>query len=131
MRIRHAAALALMGWYLISPPLTKDPINPVTGTGWPATDAPLSKWTILDSYDSAADCGIERDKDRMQDVQGLQKIDNEGHWSLSRSGHRDPNYAVAVAQMLAGTEAECIATDDPRLAGGVSSEHGRPPGGSR
>jgi hypothetical protein len=37
MKLRHAAALALMGWYLLIPPTSRDyPMGNV--------DAPLSQW---------------------------------------------------------------------------------------
>jgi hypothetical protein len=37
MKPRHVAALALVGWYLMVPPL-------------------VPQWTILDSFDSAEEC---------------------------------------------------------------------------
>ena len=50
MKPRHAAALALVGWYLMVPP-------PVIHSSVPVdTDAPLSKWGIFSAHDSAADC---------------------------------------------------------------------------
>jgi hypothetical protein len=50
MTPRHAAALALVGWYLMVPP-------PVLHSSVPVDlDAPLSKWRIFSSHDSAAEC---------------------------------------------------------------------------
>jgi hypothetical protein len=50
MKLRHAAALALVVWYLIVPP-------PVIHSSVPVDlDAPLSKWGIFSSHNSAADC---------------------------------------------------------------------------
>jgi hypothetical protein len=49
MTIPHAAALALVGWYLIDPPLSPDK-KLVAGY------APLSKWYIRGAYDSVTDC---------------------------------------------------------------------------
>jgi hypothetical protein len=43
MTARHAAAFALMGWYLIAAP---------PGT----TPASLSQWRIVGTYDKASDC---------------------------------------------------------------------------
>jgi hypothetical protein len=48
MRPRHAAALSLVGWYLMVPPMALD--------GRPDTAAALPKWTLLHSYDTASDC---------------------------------------------------------------------------
>jgi len=43
MKPRHAAALALVGWYLMLP-LPKHP------------DAPIAQWAHVDSFDSATEC---------------------------------------------------------------------------
>jgi hypothetical protein len=44
LKLRHRVALALVGWYLMSPPM-KGPA--------PDFDAPLSKWTIDLAFDDA------------------------------------------------------------------------------
>ena len=50
MKTRHAAALALIGWYLLVPP-------PVIHSSVPVNlDAPLLKWGIFSTHDSAAKC---------------------------------------------------------------------------
>ncbi len=41
MTLRHAAALALVGWYLMYPP---------------TPNRPLSQWEILNIFDSATEC---------------------------------------------------------------------------
>jgi hypothetical protein len=56
MRPRHAAALALVGWYLMVPPLVRK-----QNTLQEDTSQPLSKWTQFRAFDSAQDC--ERDRD--------------------------------------------------------------------
>jgi hypothetical protein len=48
MNLRHAAVLALVGWYLMSAPMTPD--HQVL------TDAPLSKWKTGASFDTAKEC---------------------------------------------------------------------------
>jgi hypothetical protein len=49
MKPRHAAALALVGWYLMTPPLT--------GSSGIATQAPLTQWTVIgSSYPSEEKC---------------------------------------------------------------------------
>jgi hypothetical protein len=48
MKPRHAAALALVGWYLMAPPMNPDKNVRV--------NAPLSQWQIVDSFDNAQDC---------------------------------------------------------------------------
>ncbi len=47
MKPRHAAALALVGWYLMVPPIQN---------GRPNDQAPFSKWVIEHIYDSADRC---------------------------------------------------------------------------
>jgi hypothetical protein len=48
MKPRHAAALALVGWYLLMPPLR--------GAGHPDDQAPISAWTVFRKFDSTAAC---------------------------------------------------------------------------
>ena len=48
MTPHHAAALALVGWYLMIPPVRD-------GTQ-PDTQAPVSAWTVFRKFDSAAAC---------------------------------------------------------------------------
>jgi hypothetical protein len=88
MNPRHAAALALVGWYLMAP-APED------------LSAPISRWDIVTSYDSATAC----EKQRMSTVDRMQKaIDDE-------FAHHEP--IAGGAQAFA--HEQCIATDDPRL----------------
>ena len=48
MQLRHATALALVAWYLMMPPLRPD--------GSANIGAPLSKWTMVSSFDTAREC---------------------------------------------------------------------------
>jgi len=50
LHLRHASAVALMGWYLIVPPLVIHNRLPVD------LAAPLSEWKVFSMHDSAADC---------------------------------------------------------------------------
>jgi hypothetical protein len=89
---RHAAALALVGWYLLAPPL---------GPNKEARSAaPLKEWANFGSYDTAKECT----DDRANQVQ---------FWMSD---------AAKNSQYKRGTLAElahsvCIASDDPRLKG--------------
>ena len=96
MKPRHAVALALVGWYLMVPPITPD--NRKFDVS-----APMSGWTLLTSTDTAALCAEIKSK-----------------WSNGESGvvwvnHHYPPEARETA-LLALHASECIATDDPRLA---------------
>ena len=50
MNVRHTAALALMGWYLmVPPPLSHSP-----------KVAPLSQWTRVGAFQSEEACDVKR-----------------------------------------------------------------------
>ena len=48
MNLRHAAVLALVGWYLMTLPMGADHL--------PNESAPLTQWTHISGFDSAKDC---------------------------------------------------------------------------
>jgi hypothetical protein len=85
---RHAAALAVLGWYLMMPPTGRDyPMGNV--------DAPLSQWMKRPM--------IYRDKEECEHV-----LDR--HRRLTNS--KNKQVAVKFYQ-----QAQCVAADDPRLKG--------------
>jgi hypothetical protein len=87
MKLRHAAALALVGWYLLAPPASD------IGKRWLLTDdsEPLAKWKLVNSFDSASEC---RD-DLLVRLNGAKKT-NQASTRFVESF-------------------KCIASDDPRL----------------
>jgi hypothetical protein len=66
MNARHAAALALVGWYLLLPPISD---------GTPDVTAPLSRWEILFPYETARDCQSSLFRIVGQALVDLQKAD--------------------------------------------------------
>jgi|SRR5580692_6762514 hypothetical protein len=105
MKPRHAAALALVVWWLMTPPFTGVGPNPREASldrAIPDPEAPLSKWLWSGSFESVDACQHEQQKQ----VADAQK--------------RELNLPVAerdgevVKDFLLG---ECIAIDDPRLKG--------------
>jgi hypothetical protein len=93
---RHAAALALVGWYLMVPP-------------WNGPDsfdekAPFNTWEQIDVYDSATDCS----RYRVKDIEIISK--SSGLLPLRSDVGRD---AKSVRNRLVASR--CIASDDPRL----------------
>ena len=103
MRCCSAAALALVGWYLMLPPL-RPPQSVRWSDGKAHFDqlppAPLSQWTIVDSFDSARECRKGRDKllnDRVL---------------FGSSPKITVNDEIRIEQVY---NARCIASDDPRL----------------
>ena len=104
MKFRHAAALALVGWYLMMPPtpllnkpshLGPSPLYP-NGTDLPYTvgppdpDAPISQWKSVGSFDLVAECKAAQD--------GYLK-----------------QFSKQPAMVESLLDAQCIASDDPRL----------------
>lgn len=49
MKPRQAAALALMGWYLLVPPLVNAPYKV-------DTEAPLTSWKVYQTFDTREEC---------------------------------------------------------------------------
>jgi hypothetical protein len=84
---RHAAALTLVGWYLMMPPKI---------AGHYRLNAPLSQWTHVSSYDSADDC---------ENLVTTGKL----IWESNPKAMADAEQTKAMA------ETQCVSTDDPRL----------------
>jgi len=89
MTLRKAAALALVGWYLMMPP-------------WGKLNAPLSEWVVYQSFDSAENCAAARKVlvDYLANYKGMAMT------LITQSGGN---------LQFDGSVATCIATDDPRL----------------
>jgi hypothetical protein len=109
MKPRHAAALALVGWYLMTPPLGPSKCsNPglFPNGGWTGnlkqcqakieSQAPLRQWTrVQDSQEFEHKTDCER------------AISNDCHREIEPDGTSNLEGDLC--------NAECIATDDPRL----------------
>ena len=103
MRFRHAAALALVGWYLMVPPDSTVPHSVDSA-------APISRWTIVTNFEGADTC-----KQVLTELQNKNgdpaKLDATGR--LRRFQKRQPaDPELARARV---DHAACIAIDDPRL----------------
>jgi hypothetical protein len=96
MTLRHVAALAVIGWYLLMPPPYWSKTNP--------RNAPLSQWTVFGHYDTAQECSDERTK--MIRVQSMALL------SDLAEGVSDAN---RPSLSLDFKHAQCIASDDPSL----------------
>jgi hypothetical protein len=90
MSFRHAATLAIVGWYLMMPPMgsVESRRNPSTGFYVAFSTEPLSAWEIAGSYGSAAACARALDQ---------------------------ANQLVRQDCPQCSVVASCIATDDPGL----------------
>jgi hypothetical protein len=95
MRPSQAAAIALIGWYLMVPPQAD---HQGTLTTVPDTAAPLGTWTVEHSFDTAAECEKRLNQWRAQGHAQEKSKDGTATWDINRR-----------------IAANCIATDDPRL----------------
>jgi len=93
MTLRHAAALALVGWYLMIPPIKTDR-HGLLDADWHAA---LSQWTTIQAYDTATGCKQDRAKFLLKAMEDIKPTD------------------TSVAWETAWDHSQCIATDDPRL----------------
>jgi hypothetical protein len=116
MRLRHAAALALIavcacskqskGWYLMTPPIEGATVN---------KSAPLAKWEVKQSFDSANSCETNLDANKdlaekawlhpetQQEPKDWKFLPPEGWTAWVKANSTQFQHAV------------CIASDDPRL----------------
>ena len=115
MRLRHAAALAIAGWYLLLAPYRASvPANPAAfrKSISPSTlydfGTPLSTWIRQGSFNSEADC--EREKDTLY---RRQLDDYRQTRSDAKSSSRDKK--AGFNQMARFYHAQCIGADDPHL----------------
>ena len=96
MKLRHVAALALVGWYLLCPPMRFDHLENPSDRPRIFLNAPLAEWDIQGRYDSAQEC--ESAKVEFQAQRRFGTIPD-----------------LVAAQRL--NMAACIATADSRLEG--------------
>jgi hypothetical protein len=100
---RHLVLLSLLGWYLMLPTAAQQP----NGLPWPDGKAPISQWTIAESFDQAKACEGQLDKHRKSFQCTYSKISHQ----FADSEFWSRFYIAATG------EATCVATDDPRLKG--------------
>jgi hypothetical protein len=91
MKLRHAAALSLVGWYLMLPPARfhKDTSLPPS----PDYEAVFSKWNTVGTFNTVSECKAEMSR-RQREADRVENTKVEKAWK-------------GVFQ--------CIASDDPRL----------------
>jgi hypothetical protein len=98
-KLRHAAALALVGWYLMLAP----PYQDSSGHVGPDYGAPLSKWINLRAFETADQCEAYKPIAR----KSLKS-------QIDAQSNKPTDYWPEVFSSFATTQ--CVATDDPRLA---------------
>jgi hypothetical protein len=138
MKLRHAAALASVGWYLMTPP-TQEQLDS-TCRGGPsvmdhvaaligredadkvhtqrcdqeeievALDAPLSAWDQSGEFETLKECKVEQEKPMTEQ----DKMKTALALSVMRESGVTKN-ALMSSLNLARASAKCVASDDPRL----------------
>jgi hypothetical protein len=98
MTIRHAAAFAIVGWYLMVPPA-------IPGTAQVDQSAPLSQWKIRRKFPHNQGC--ETAKARLHDQALAAQTQNDA--MNPRRGERDPELHCILCQ------AQCVEDSDSRL----------------
>ena len=92
--------LIAAGWYLMIPPAGQH-----NGLPWPDNTAPLARWSIAKSFDTAKGCETELAKNRKQFQESYRK-----------TSHKDPAAAFWPSFYVSTSiSASCIASDDVRL----------------
>ena len=95
-----ALALALVGWYLLTPTLGKDNL--------PDYDASVPMWTLQHVFDSAADCDLMRSRWR-------ERAHRMGKAASEKKNLAPEDEKITLEQFYDFEDCECIASDDPRL----------------
>jgi hypothetical protein len=95
MRPCHAAALALVGWYLLVPPMVSAPYKV-------DTEAPLANWKVYQTFNTREECEKSQSA-----AQAKYKPTATASIGTIKKGSR--------AFALQMTFARCASTDDPRL----------------
>ncbi|HUO06098.1 MAG TPA: hypothetical protein VMU16_12955 [Candidatus Binataceae bacterium] len=104
MNLRHTASIALVGWYLMLPPLIQNSNNSVSDFTLTDPKAPLSNWVKQGTFDSAREC-----------EEALQKL------VTAAEANQDSEVVVMTISDLEkirqARSAKCVDMDDPRLKG--------------
>jgi hypothetical protein len=102
MKSRHAAALAIVAWYLMIPPIGAD--NKVDA------HAPLSNWRKGVSFNSQKECDDSL-KDAIQNP-----MTPDEYQAAAKQTQKAKMKPLSISEMTKRTaESQCVAGDDPRL----------------
>jgi hypothetical protein len=117
MKLRHTAALTLVGWSLIVPPFQGLP-SPFESRA--NLDAPLNEWQLLGgSWSSAKDCDQNAKRTYELYLEAKQKLNREEVDRLAKAagfiGIERNIFGLWMEQ--AYSHALCVPDNDPRLDG--------------
>ena len=74
MNVRHAAALALAGWYLLVPPRESE------NSAKLRYDVPLGEWVYVNSFDTAKECTDDAVKEEQLREKDPLEADQYASW---------------------------------------------------
>ena len=103
MNRRHAAALALVGWYLMGPPVRQ----PKNEEPYLDEHAAYRDWKILHTFKTQNECNAAQQR-VIEDANNGKLTSFSGGFTFVLDGDPKP-------WLDQQNEAECIATDHPRL----------------
>ena len=103
MKLHHAAALALLGWCLMVPPLRPRRCCGLIGSGDQSIQ--IAKWQTLGAFAMRAECEQSTHKEVRKRTLAARVLVNA--YGLSDLLEKE--------WMDAGSQAKCVRTDDPRL----------------
>ena len=106
MNLRHAAALALVGWYFMAPPF--DSARNVVA------NAPLAQWQIIASFDSASACQSAKFEVTQREQAEPERLLKSAPSTVTDADLQKFIQADSTANRAIASV--CISTDDPRLA---------------
>jgi hypothetical protein len=95
MKIRHAVAPALIGWYLMVPPLVNAPYKI-------DTEAPLANWKVHQTFGTAEECNNSL----------LAAKNKYEHTASAPLGSIEKGTRAFALQM---TFAQCVSSNNPNL----------------
>lgn len=124
MKPRHAAALVLVGWYLMMPPRCTEmtpgagdvEAGPLALCRW--TGQPMRYWELRESFDTAKDCrAYIRDWQARARSSERKELGSKiyGKWSETWWKSLSETQQAVVMDSDDADVARCIASDDPRL----------------
>ena len=109
MNLRHAAALALVGWYLMMPPDNWTLCSKSVADCEAISDAPLGRWNTTQSFDSANQCEQARSVWEGRGTKDFNAAKFNSYETLTTS--RSTRLMLDQGRIAA----RCVSTDDPRL----------------
>jgi hypothetical protein len=110
MNPRHAAALAIVGCYLMIPPMCADQRVSLFCR---ETADPLGQWTIQDKFDTEQECNAK--------LSSWRGYANRNPFTVCAGGYGDcwssltPLQRRVVNDQADANKAKCISSDDPGL----------------